>query len=270
MPSPFPGMDPYLEARWSDVHASLCPAIRAALQPLLPPGLRARANEDVVLESVAAGERLGRFEADAVVVQGKPPAGPAAPHDPVGARAAAGMVEPIVVEKFRPLRVDRWVQIIDTTSGNRVVTAIEVLSPWNKRSGTLNRRYRRKLDRYLDAGVNVVELDLLRSRRTRLEVTEDDIPPDRRAPYYACLHRAAAPGRWEVYPMPLRRPLPPIPVPLRPGDADVTLELGPIVSRIYDEGGHDDIDYRLPPPPPRLRGDDTAWADDLLRAAGRR
>src|SRR3954451_24459428 len=130
MPSPFPGMDPYLEARWSDVHAGLCPAIRAALHPLLPPGLRARANEDVVLESVG-GERLGRFEGDAVVVEGRPRPGPTGPADPGGA-PAGGAVEPVIVEKLRPLRVDRWVQIIDTTSGNRVVTAIEVLSPWNK------------------------------------------------------------------------------------------------------------------------------------------
>lgn len=264
MPSPFPGMDPYLEARWSDVHAALCPAIRAALQPLLPAGLRARANEEVLLEA-SGGERLGRFEADAVVVEGKPRADP---PRPVGARTG-GLVEPILVEKLRPLRVDRWVQIIDTTNGNQVVTAIKVLSPWNKRSGTLNRRYRRKLERYLDAGVNVVELDLLRSRRTRLEVTEADVPPDRRAPYYACLHRAAAPGRWEVYPIPLRQPLPPIPVPLRPADADVMLELQPIISRIYDEGAHDDINYNEPPSP-RLAADDAAWANELLGTAGLR
>lgn len=264
MPSPFPGMDPYLEARWSDVHAALCPAIRAALQPLLPSGLRARANEDVVLES-AGGDRLGRFEGDTVVVEGKPRPGPPEPDGP----RAGGRVEPVLVEKLRPLRVDRWVQIIDTTSGNRVVTAIEVLSPWNKRSGTLNRRYRRKLERYLDAGVNVVELDLLRSRRARLEVTEADLPPDRRCAYYASLHRAAAPDRWEVYPISLRRPLPPIPVPLRPADADVMLELQPILARIYDEGAHDDIDYRQPPTP-RLPPDDAAWADAMLRAAGRR
>lgn len=265
MPSPFPGMDPYLEARWSDVHAALCVAIRAALQPLLPTGLRARANEDVVLESVV-GERLGRYEADAVVVEGRPrPSGPANP----GEATSGALVEPIIVEKLRPLRTDRWVTIIDTTSGNRVVTTIEVLSPWNKRAGTLNRRYRRKMERYLDAGVNVVELDLLRSRRTRLEVTEADVPADRRAPYYACLHRANDPGRWEVYPLPLRQPLPPIPVPLRPGDVDVMLELRPILSRIYDEGAHDDIDYTQLPSP-RLTAEDAAWADGLLRAAGRR
>src|SRR5215213_9005615 len=114
MPSPFPGMDPYLEARWSNIHAALCPAIQAALQPLLPPGLRARANEEVVLEA-AGGERLGRFEADAVVIEGKVRAEPLRP----GRAPSTVLVEPILVEKLRPLRVDRWVQIIDTTSGNR-------------------------------------------------------------------------------------------------------------------------------------------------------
>jgi hypothetical protein len=37
MPSPFPGMDPYLEGwLWPDVHATLIPAIRAALAARLP------------------------------------------------------------------------------------------------------------------------------------------------------------------------------------------------------------------------------------------
>src|SRR5687768_5007728 len=101
MPSPFPGMDPYLEARWSNIHAALCPAIQAALQPLLPSGLRARANEEIVLES-AGGERLGRFEADAVVIEGR-----VRPEPPrAGGARSSGLVEPILVEKLRPLRVD--------------------------------------------------------------------------------------------------------------------------------------------------------------------
>jgi hypothetical protein len=39
MPSPFPGMDPYLErpSLWSDFHATLLVAIRAALNTALPP-----------------------------------------------------------------------------------------------------------------------------------------------------------------------------------------------------------------------------------------
>src|SRR3954454_25172004 len=51
MPSPFPGMDPYLEAHWRDVHASLIIYARDALQGVLPTSLRARVEESVLLET---------------------------------------------------------------------------------------------------------------------------------------------------------------------------------------------------------------------------
>src|SRR5262245_53803447 len=51
MPSPFPGMDPYLEAHWRDVHARLIIYASDALQVLLPRGLRARVEESVLLET---------------------------------------------------------------------------------------------------------------------------------------------------------------------------------------------------------------------------
>src|SRR5277367_7111901 len=51
MPSPFPGMDPYLEAHWRDIHASLIIYARDALQGVLPSSLRARVEESVLLET---------------------------------------------------------------------------------------------------------------------------------------------------------------------------------------------------------------------------
>ena len=48
--SPFPGMDPYLESRWSDVHAKLIGFIGGAIQTQLPRALRARAEERVLVE----------------------------------------------------------------------------------------------------------------------------------------------------------------------------------------------------------------------------
>lgn len=77
------------------------------------------------------------------------------------------------------------------------------------------------------------------------------------------------PDRWYVYPIALRAPLPRIPIPLRPSDADIGLELQPLIERVYTAGGHDDIDYSRPANPP-LEGDDAAWADELLKKAGKR
>src|SRR5947209_7078903 len=47
MRSPFPGMDPWLEFYWRDVHASMIIYIRDHLQDQLPEPLVARAEEDV-------------------------------------------------------------------------------------------------------------------------------------------------------------------------------------------------------------------------------
>ena len=70
-------------------------------------------------------------------------------------------------------------------------------------------------------------------------------------------------------PLVLRHTLPKVPVPLRQTDGDVGLDLQPIIERIYAAGGHDDIDYTRPLSPP-LDRDDEAWADELLRGAGKR
>jgi hypothetical protein len=83
------------------------------------------------------------------------------------------------------------------------------------------------------------------------------------------VRRAWAPTVWEVYPLALRIPLPRVPIPLRHSDADVGLDLQPLMERVYAAGGHDDIDYSRPADPP-LPDDDAAWADDLLRKAGKR
>ena len=142
---------------------------------------------------------------------------------------------------------ERWVQIIDTRNGDRVVTVIEILSPTNKRTGPLNARYREKISRFWKAGVNIVEIDLLRSSRGNLKVQWDDLPENRQATYLTCINRASDCDTWQCYPMSLRSPLPTIPIPCRETDADVPLPLQRVMDQIYFEGGHYDIDYSQPP-----------------------
>ena len=258
-------MDPYLEVRWSDVHVKLLTYIGETLQPLLPRDLRARSEERVLLE--ASEGDLRHYRGNIAVVE--LPRGREPHVATAGARPGTAMMEPVLIDLAERPPFDRFVQIIDVSSGNRVVTVIEVLSPWNKRGGRLNEEYRRKVEDYADAGVNVVEVDLLRSARGRLPVGQEDLPVHRRTPYLVCVRRATRLNRWEVYPLPLREPLPRVPVPLRPTDADVPLDLQPLIERVYVAGGHDDIDYSVDPDPP-LEGDDQGWADALLKSAGRR
>ena len=249
-------MDPYLEKRWGDVHTSLCTEIRTALQPNLPRGLRARAQEDVLLEE-QDDKPPQRFEGDAVIVEVSQ-----APYHSMS--TAVATIEPLTLKRMPAIARDRWVEIIDTTAGNRVVTVVEILSPGNKLSTNLNKRYLQKLDRYQYGGVNIVEIDLLRSNRNRLVIATEDINPEKRAAYYTCINRQVDPDIWKVYPMQLRLPLPTIPIPLRETDSDIGLQLQPLIDKIYEEGGHDDIDYSQEAPPPPLSKSDAQWAAELI------
>src|SRR5438105_10680253 len=50
MKSPFPGMDPYLEQHWGDVHHNLITFAQGLLNEHLPDDLRARVQERVLVE----------------------------------------------------------------------------------------------------------------------------------------------------------------------------------------------------------------------------
>lgn len=231
--------------------------------------MRARSEEALLVEQEEAPRRTVRPD---VAVVRRPDAaeveeGGVATAIAPSAAPPASRVQPIAVNLFDVPQFDRFVQIIDRTNGNRVVTVIEVLSPWNKFPGRLNADYRRKLNDYLVGGVNIVEIDLLRSPRSELPVAEHHIPAERRAAYYTAVSRVWGEADWEVYPMSLRQPLPGIPIPLRRQDGDVWLELQPLIDRVYTAGGHDDIDYSKPPVPP-LSEEDAAWAATLVQRPG--
>jgi hypothetical protein len=262
MQSPFPGMDPYLEARWSDVHVALIQILKEAIQPNLPADLRARAEERLLLETIAK-DPITTYRGDVALIQSTRRSGQR--------RASGGLttVEPYLIEFQEAPEVDRFLQIIDLRNRDRVISSIEVLRPWNKRAGRLNKGYRRKLESYARADVSVLEIDLLRSPRSRLQVNQSNLPKECSAPYLACVRRSWWPSRWEVYALSLRSALPAIPVPLRENEPDVLVALQPIIERAYISGGHDDIDYSRPAEPP-LKGDDAKWADRLLKKAGKR
>jgi hypothetical protein len=264
MKSPFPGMDPYLESRWADVHSSLIITIREALQPRLPASLRARAEERVLLEDVARDTPVS-YRADVAVVERPTGEGARAP----GVKSTATQEE-VTIEFPETQRVERWLQIIDVANGNSVVTAIEILRAWNKTFARGNDEYQRKVRDYQRAGINLVKIDLLRQpSRKYLTVTPEALPADMRSPYVACVCLAQRPSKWTAYPIRLRQALPAIPIPLRPEDAPVFLNLQEVLERVYVGGGHDDIDYRRPLEP-ALGGEEEAWMDGVLRQAGRR
>ena len=64
MPSPFPGMNPYLEQEsyWQDFHQTFIPTARAALAEQLPPHYFVRVEQYVFIHELDSDERrpLGR------------------------------------------------------------------------------------------------------------------------------------------------------------------------------------------------------------------
>ena len=119
---------------------------------------------------------------------------------------------------------------------------------------------------YRDAGVSLVEIDLLR-RGERIVTAGDRIPASHRTTYQVCVRRAYD-GQTEIYPVPLRRALPTIRIPLREGDADARLNLQALIEQTYRNGAYGTIDYTQPLDPP-LDPADAAWVAELLQSASR-
>lgn len=263
MASPFPGMDPYLEQHWRDVHTSLITYARDQLQANLPGDLRARVEERVVVEPGLDVER-SVFPDIRVVQRGRGGASAEA------AEAGVAVAEPLVIHLPDEPATETFIEIIDLGSGRRVVTVIEVLSLSNKLPGESQELYLKKRDELRRGGVSLVEIDLLRAGRRVLPIPAQRIPESHRTTYQVCVRRGWRSTAVELYRVPLRQRLPTINVPLRETDCDVPLDLQALVDRSYRNAGYDDdLDYRRPPDPP-LDPDDEAWADELLRSQGRR
>ncbi|MCY2965996.1 MAG: DUF4058 family protein [Planctomycetota bacterium] len=261
MPSPFPGMDPYLEAYWGDVHTRLMSNASRQINLELPDDLQARVEEG--LRVVDDGAWEGTVYPDVLIVETPDEDVASPPRD-----TAVQVAEPcVLILDDRP--VSRHIEIIDLRDDGRVVTAIEFLSRSNKVGQAGIQVYRKKQRAYLDAGVNLVEIDLLRDGDFVLAAPEEAIPLKYRTPYRICVRRARDLQRIELYRAPLRERLPNIPIPLRSNDPDVILQLQPLLDECYRDGKFRRLNYQQEPSP-RLEKEDAAWADRLLQDAGLR
>lgn len=256
MPSPFPGMDPYLEGYlWSDVHSALANKIRQQLTPKLRPRYTARL-EIYLVEDITPEAEVGILYPDVEVLQVKQTETATIPESSKAAIAITPAALTLPVLQPVEIRVPT-VQIHDTAL-NVLVTCIEILSPVNKREPGLT-PYRQKRQRLYQAGVHLIELDLL--RRGTHPFNHPRLP---NIPYLITLTRSGS-GTVDVWTLKLQDSLPIIPVPLRYPDPDVPLELSLALNDIYDEAAYDlSIDYRLSPPPPALSESDNRWLENLL------
>ncbi len=256
MPSPFPGMDPYLEGYlWADVHHRLATEISRRLTPRLKPRYVARL-EIYVIEDREPQTEFGVMYPDVEVLTSRALREQAETEIVAPEQSTPELTAPLTVPLINPQVRITTVEVRDTAH-NQLVTSIEILSPVNKRDPG-RAAYLQKRERLRQAGVHLLELDLL--RRGIRTVWHPRIPD---TPYRVTLVRAEAEVA-EVWPVRLADRLPAIPVPLLAPDPDVPLELAPALTTIYDEAAYDlSVDYGKPPPPPPFSTEELEWLKTL-------
>jgi hypothetical protein len=248
-------MDPYLEGSlWMTVHTQLSAEIARQLAPKLRPRYLAFTTERFVLdmpESVAV--TTTSIYPDVGVAE----TGRAGPSRTAAAVASA----PLRLATVMPSLVPHVTVEIRDTANRMLVTAIEVLSPTNKR-GEGRDEYLAKRRRLLLSTAHLIEIDLLREGH-RVPMQQ----PLPGAPYSVLVSRAESRPLTEVWPIAISEPLPVVPVPLLPGDPDVSLDLQLALTTIYDLLGYDlAIDYTRSPEV-QLPPEAAAWAEERLRTS---
>ena len=261
MPSPLPGMDPYLEhpRSWQNLQHRLITAIAISLGPQLRPkylvvveeAIYQTAQQDSVLvgiPDVAVQKALRTSQ----------------PTDLSPTRGVA-VAQPIEVELPMPTVIRQgYLEIRDVVT-SEVVTALEVLSPVNKRPGEGRLTYMAKRQTILASTTNFVEIDLLRQWQPCVKLS-DEFATHYRILVSASLLRPQA----SVYAFNLQDAVPAFPLPLAAGDAEPVVNLKSLLDEIYDQSGYDlVIDYTTDPIP-ALSTDDAAWLASHLTAVGLR
>ncbi len=257
MPSPFPGMDPYLESHeWTSVHYELSSQIARQLVPQVSPRYTVRTVERFVTTILDDGEiKKSSIYPDVGVAETKT-------RYEIGRQQFYTPSLPLQLITIMPSKVPHVTVEIRTVGERELITAIEVISPTNKQ-GRGYREYLDKRDNILTSMVHLVEIDLLRVGR---RVPMKSPLPD--APYFIFLSRAEKRPITDVWPIPFEMPLPTIPIPLLAEDADAILDLQLVLNTVYDDMRYDlTVNYHEPPEI-TLEGETAVWATNLLQQAG--
>ena len=248
-------MDPYLERHWEDVHTRLIGYVADALQPQLSEDLIARMEEKVYVEDES---EIRRRKPDVRIVQNPTPWSPEA-----GVVNMAVLDEPMLLEPLGdPLR-ERSVLIYDS-AGHRIITAIEILSPWNKSPGRAVNEYLDKRNKYINSEMNLVEIDLIRTGDWTDMIGPYIIPEEAITPYRVTVMQPGVRGPYH-YPISMRSKLPTIKVPLRAQDVPAKLNLQELIEKAYVMGRYDRIDYTKRCSPP-LTEQEQEWVNQVLAA----
>lgn len=255
MPSPFPGMNPYLEHEeaWHNFHEQFPAAVVAALEPQVGPNYFVKVDEHIFIHELPEERRRFWGLADVAIRQTT-----SAPPDTVataGATAVRAAPRQVLLPAVETVRLS-FVEVRDRRT-RRVVTIIELLSPSNKQPGPDRDQYLAKRGAVLASPTHLVEIDLLRGG-PRMPLAEELV-----CDYCVLVSRAVARPHADLYSVALRDPLPPIPIPLGGDHPEPVLDLQRVLNDLYDAGGYGKFIYEASPDPPLAAVDD-AWARTLL------
>ena len=274
MSTPFPGMDPYLERPnlWHGVHNRLIAALADLLGPLLRPRYFVAVEEYSYLADPMA---LGFATVPDIGVAG-PYSAQSWTERSLRMASGAQVAEPQTIELPMPERIRHtYLEIQDVTGDNaaemwlpgasdgiKVVTLLEILSPWNKSGRDGRVQYERKRQQVLASYTNLVEIDLLRTGQRMVQTTMHDYD------YSILVSPSTLRPRAQFYAFTVRQPIPTFRLPLLPDDDAPVIDLNEVLHNLYERAAYDlRIDYRNDPVP-ALDSEDAAWIDALLRTAG--
>jgi len=252
MKSPFPGMDPFLEPHWVDIHSSLVVGTRDELNLHLPEDLVARSEERVAVESDDGDREIG------------PDVRVFSPSNADPEEEGRGVIleAPFKLVVQNDPIIERFIRIID--EAGQLVTVVEFISPTNKRPPGLD-AFRQKRRELLESNVHVVEVDLVRAGNWRSLMRPHRCPAKGVSLYRVTIRTAGRRRFGYLYPIRLMDPLAEIPIPLRPADLPVKLKLQPLLDRVYQNGRYGrTLDYRRPLDPP-LQPDDAVVVEAILK-----
>ncbi len=265
MPSPFPGMNPWLEgpAYWTDFHSGFLASLRAAINLVIPPPYFAALSTRVYAE---VSDRNVEPDVDILTPVSGSPGGGTATLTQLETDLLVVTGPPPPAEEI----TEGFIEIRTTDGGNRLVTSIELLSLTNKTRGAAGHGlYRAKQRELLLAGVNLVEIDFLRGGVPTTQTNVRDLR--RQAPryvYHVAFTRPDDEFVTRARAIELAQRLPTIPIPLGPDVPAVGVDLQPAFDRAFDESLFSRrLNYRQPPVPP-LTPDQQTWADAVLTAGG--
>ncbi len=256
MPSPFPGMNPYLEhpELWAGVHLLMIAALTDSLAPQLRPkygvAVEVRIYETSLEKSLLVGIP------DMTIKRHTSVANPIMSNVAV----AEPSVQPLTVTIPSPEIVKQGYLEVREVATGEVVTAIEIISPINKRSGAGRKAYKIKRQRVLKSSTHLVEIDLLRAGKP-MPILDNNIESN----YRILVSRSNRRPLADLYAFNLQNAIPSFPLPLQEGDLEPLIDLQSLLNGLYDRAGYDLVVDYSQEPLPALSETDGAWADGVLK-----